>query len=455
MNPVKVISFILALSGLLVACGPVSTPVPRTALVDLDATVQSAVAGTLATAPTNVPKVTPSAVLAGTVRAQQGNGQICVQAFVDTDFDGLRDQDFEPLLSGVAFILSNESDRLGTYTTDGNNEPYCFGNLPAGQYTIQAHPQARKGEPTTPGQWIIPLSNGAQYDVAYGMQVVVGIAPTATLSPSGCEIAKWNVIPTQIEIQPGPEGFKYVVVTYALENNSPYWGKLVMVSHRSYITTEGGFQYWNELPRLLYEGMVIPPGIVMPNVQVKYKVANTQNHFVAVLYPGRIAWVWCLLPGSENRNEFMNDPIVLNLEKDVRSVSYPTERPDSDFQSITESIQIPGKGTLKLLDLSRKAGSVVIRFKFTNTSAGYETSGRISAYMIGNDGIVHWDESGNAGVFKIPPAQSSEISFQFTTGSARSFKLALLLADARVDSAAGFSTKVDDPIGVFDLPDGY
>ena len=103
--------------------------------------------------------------------AQQGGGQICVQAFEDKNGNGRRDEADEPLLTGVGFTLSSETGRIGTYTTDGNSEPYCFGNLPAGQYTVQARQSAKKGEPTTPGQWVIPLANNAEYSVAYGVQL--------------------------------------------------------------------------------------------------------------------------------------------------------------------------------------------------------------------------------------------------------------------------------------------
>ncbi len=125
-----------------------------------------------------------SATVSGTVlaapSAQQSGGQICVQAFEDKDGNGMRNEADEPLLSGIGFTLSNETGRLASYTTDGVSEPYCFGNLAAGQYTIQARSSGKKGEATTPGQWVIPLANNAQYDVAYGWQLDDGAAQTAS-----------------------------------------------------------------------------------------------------------------------------------------------------------------------------------------------------------------------------------------------------------------------------------
>lgn len=127
---------------------------------------------------------------------QQGTGQICVLAFSDINGDGVYTNPDEELASGVTFWLSNETGRLGTYTTDGSSEPYCFGNLAVGQYTVQARPDPTKlkGEATTPGQWVVPVASGAQYDIAYGMptsaqpraeQAETGSTSSSGMSPVG------------------------------------------------------------------------------------------------------------------------------------------------------------------------------------------------------------------------------------------------------------------------------
>jgi hypothetical protein len=121
--------------------------------------------------------------------AQQGTGQICVLAFSDTNGDGVYTEPDEPLLAGVNFKLVNEAGKSQNYTSDGSSEPYCFGNLAVGQYTVQARPDAKKvqGEATTPGQWVVPLAAGAQYDISYGVQVGSQPAesPASTASSGG------------------------------------------------------------------------------------------------------------------------------------------------------------------------------------------------------------------------------------------------------------------------------
>lgn len=113
--------------------------------------------------------------------AQQGTGQICVLAFDDQNGNGVREAD-ESLLAGVGFTLADANGVKGSYKSDGNSEPYCFGSLAAGAYTVQAR-GASGLEVTTPGQWAISLSNGAQFDVTYGART--GDGETAQPAAAG------------------------------------------------------------------------------------------------------------------------------------------------------------------------------------------------------------------------------------------------------------------------------
>jgi hypothetical protein len=103
--------------------------------------------------------------------AQQGTGQICVLAFDDQDGNGKREPD-EPLLAGMSFTLADDAGVVKrSYKTDGVSEPYCFGSLAAGAYTVQAR-GAGSREVTTPGQWAISLSNLAEFKAEYGVRQV-------------------------------------------------------------------------------------------------------------------------------------------------------------------------------------------------------------------------------------------------------------------------------------------
>ena len=112
----------------------------------------------------------------------QGAGQVCVQAFEDVNANSTRDND-EKLLAGVGFTLSDDSGVKGSYSTDGVSEPYCFGKLAGGSYTVRA--KAPVGyESTTEGQWAISLANGAQFDAKYGANKPGG-SPANPTNPTG------------------------------------------------------------------------------------------------------------------------------------------------------------------------------------------------------------------------------------------------------------------------------
>lgn len=125
-------------------------------------------------------------------QAQSGSGEICVLAFEDQDGNSVKGSD-EPLLGGVGFTLSDESGVKSTWSTDGNSEPYCFGNLPPAQYTVQARGPANL-EVTTAGQWAVPLAAGARFDVAWGAQKTGGTAAANNSSGGGSSMTTFGRI---------------------------------------------------------------------------------------------------------------------------------------------------------------------------------------------------------------------------------------------------------------------
>jgi len=114
----------------------------------------------------------------------QSSGQVCVQAFDDVNGNGTREAD-EKLLASVGFTLSDDSGMKGSYSTDGVSEPYCFGKLAGGSYTVRAKAPAGY-ESTTEGQWAISLANGAQFDAKYGASKPGGSSanPTNPTNPT-------------------------------------------------------------------------------------------------------------------------------------------------------------------------------------------------------------------------------------------------------------------------------
>ncbi len=182
-------------------------------------------------APPTVPTATQTPLPSAAPPAQQATGRICVQAFEDKDGNGLHAEVEEPLLSGISFTLRDDSsDVKGSYSTDGSSEPYCFSNLSAGQYTIQARAPNKNGTVTTPGQWVIPLASSARFEVAYGLKTSVTPTPLPTPCP---DLSPYNLSQSQLKRLGCPgQGFvadrqviiqrfqKGVMVIFAKPNNT-------------------------------------------------------------------------------------------------------------------------------------------------------------------------------------------------------------------------------------------
>lgn len=125
--------------------------------------------------PTPTPSPTPTAtpVLA----------HICAFVYEDQNRNGVRDPG-EPLLPGAVLTLSEFGGPvLGTYTTDGVSEPYCF-HVPAGLYELRE--QNPSGyDSSTPDQWGVYVLEETTVTIPFGDYVsAVTPTPTPTSTPS-------------------------------------------------------------------------------------------------------------------------------------------------------------------------------------------------------------------------------------------------------------------------------
>ncbi|PJF48960.1 MAG: LysM peptidoglycan-binding domain-containing protein [Chloroflexi bacterium] len=111
-------------------------------------------------------------------------GQACVQAFFDDDGNGKRD-DLEDLVPNIQFVLTVGGNVIGTYTTNGVDEPYCFENLPNQAYTVAGTPLDIY-VPTTPLNDTLRV-NGARSYFSLGLRRISDgfedVSPTPTPRP--------------------------------------------------------------------------------------------------------------------------------------------------------------------------------------------------------------------------------------------------------------------------------
>ena len=106
---------------------------------------------------------------ASNVAALATSSTLCVTAYNDRNADGMRDPTTEELLAKAGFTLSSETGVVGSYLSDGLNEPYCFNELVPGTYMVQLTKSSGYNT-TTPEYWAVPLPAGATATVEFGHQ---------------------------------------------------------------------------------------------------------------------------------------------------------------------------------------------------------------------------------------------------------------------------------------------
>lgn len=110
-----------------------------------------------------------AAVASAGEAAGEALSTLCVLAYHDRNSDGMHDPTTEELLSDAGFTLSSESGIVGSYTSDGLNEPHCFTQLIPGTYMVRLTKPSNYTT-TTPEGWAVPLPPGATANVQFGHQ---------------------------------------------------------------------------------------------------------------------------------------------------------------------------------------------------------------------------------------------------------------------------------------------
>jgi hypothetical protein len=156
---------------------PTSTPVPTATNTPTITPTPTETA-----TPTPVTTPTPTATSTPTVTPTPMTGSICVLAFDDRDGSRVREAG-EPLLPYAVFTLSDAQHVVGTYQTNGLNEPYCFDDLgPEVYFVSEMNPPGY--ESTTHDSWGVSLQNGATVNLEFGNRTEMEPTPTPTALPS-------------------------------------------------------------------------------------------------------------------------------------------------------------------------------------------------------------------------------------------------------------------------------
>jgi len=106
---------------------------------------------------------------------------ICVSAYQDTNGDAQRNKETEPLMADVAVSVFQGGKNVASYVTDGLEEFYCFENLNADTYQVQAFPPAGY-QTTTPESWAVAVSEGVIIPVSFGLTAAPQTVADASLT---------------------------------------------------------------------------------------------------------------------------------------------------------------------------------------------------------------------------------------------------------------------------------
>lgn len=284
----------------------------------------------------------------------------------------------------------------------------------------------------------IPVTTIESPELQSDQETITQETVTATeVGVSSCEPEKWKLVPIGLYEYPQDDGWKILVIPFAIYNGSSYWGSYAMFGRNEItITTEDGFTYgiyqpMNNIVKLPdepldspYSGayvirskidsneIVIPPGFYFRGtgrgfvegtpeewIQLIFQVPVKQEHYT-IRIPA--SYIHCYPEGVELSEEEKligvvteGTPITLDLDKDIKQVTFPTERPQDDFLDFAGNPINNDGGLFEVIDVSRVDSSfdelneaLVLRISIRNLSEGYDLNeGSIPAYVVGNDGI--------------------------------------------------------------------
>ncbi len=109
----------------------------------------------------------PAPETAPEVAEATGPGTVCVMSYEDGNANGIRDGGEIPL-AGITFAVSDSTQIVAQYTTDGVSEPYCFTELTPGTYIVSW--TGDQYTATTEQTWATSVAAGATVSREFGAQ---------------------------------------------------------------------------------------------------------------------------------------------------------------------------------------------------------------------------------------------------------------------------------------------
>ncbi len=150
-------------------------PPPPTEGVPTEAAAATVIATMTQAAPTETPTPVDTA-------------SICVNAFMDTNGNGLHDPD-EGYVAGVTFTVAQGTTIVGQAVSTGVGEPICFSNLAAGTYQVGQTPSPSL-EMTTQANASVTVGQGQTVGLEFGSRLRLTPTTGAPEDAAGTAVAE-------------------------------------------------------------------------------------------------------------------------------------------------------------------------------------------------------------------------------------------------------------------------
>jgi hypothetical protein len=347
----------------------------------------------------------------------------------------------------TAFALNIKDDNNQTFNeiwwTEGTASTQCYQSSASDIYQLQVDPgQTIQIAFRVLGN-LSPEFSQISVSVSWnaGSESLGFQIPAPLVSQLTCEPEKWRIIPLAKYEHPLGDGWKLLIVDLALSNQSSYWGEYFINWSKAIVSTNDGYNYSSVIgpmsipsasgspysgeyinggqiggPPMVVGGGVstlgsLPPGFSVYNItrldrftlkpannhpfSLMFNVADNQSNFVIHVDSSNIS---CVFPDGTTKSE-QGPAISLDLQNDIGTVTFPTTVEQNQFPEIPSLLDVPGKGTLQYLNSNRTSWDeysdlVNLSFQYSSTS-GYDTEGKITGYIIGDDGVVTQPGCGN------------------------------------------------------------
>lgn len=179
---------------------PTDTPAPQPTQAPATATFPPAPTAGVPTEPAAATIIATMTVAVATeTPTPAGSSAICVNAFLDTNANGLHDAD-EGFVAGVTLTVAQGAAIVGQAVSTGSETPICFGDLLAGTYQVgQTLPPAL--EMTTQANATVNVGEGQTIGLEFGSRTRT--TTTAEAQPGPTETAVAQVATATIQAGSG------------------------------------------------------------------------------------------------------------------------------------------------------------------------------------------------------------------------------------------------------------